>query len=85
MAGLFHASIRQQVRAAHFFAQICDSINSPTFLFASLEESVADGGFPAHVTVSALLRRATREADAAPAARVLSAADACGLALDARQ
>jgi hypothetical protein len=32
-----------------------------------------------------LLRRASQEAGAAPALRVLSAADACGLALDARQ
>ena len=92
MAGLFHASIRQ-VRAAPCFSRqfatqsIPQPFSSHNLLqsVASLEESVADGGFPAHATVSALLRRATREADAAPAARVLSAADACGLALDARQ
>ena len=49
---------------------------------------MADGGFPAHATVSALLRGAAArraKADAAPAARVLSAANACGLALDSRQ
>ena len=93
MAGLFHASIRQQVRAApcfsrHFATQsVTQPFSSHNLLqsVASLEESVADGGFPAHATVSTLLRGATREADAAPAARVLSAADACGLALDARQ
>jgi hypothetical protein len=93
MAGLFHASIRQQIRAAPCFSRqlatqsIPQPFSSHNLLqsVASLEESVADGGFPAHATVSALLRRATREAGAAPAERMLSAADACGLALDARQ
>ena len=52
---------------------------------ACLEEAVADGGFASSTAVSILLRRTTRDADASLVARVVRAADTCGLALDGRQ